>query len=177
MLEPIVRVIEVPCGQEAAFNIFISEMNTWWPLGKYTTSAMDGRPAKSIRVDARPGGAIVEIGHDDTETQWGTLRVYEPYGLLSMDFHIPQPREQVNDRSLVEVRFTSIGPDRTRVQLTQSNWEAFGERAKDMQGGYGGGWTAIFEGAYKAACGAQRHSLEVTEPLPKGDANRVSNTP
>lgn len=43
MLEPIVRVIEVPCGQEAAFNIFISEMNTWWPLGKYTTSAMDGQ--------------------------------------------------------------------------------------------------------------------------------------
>ena len=43
VLEPIVRVIEVPCGQEAAFNIFISEMNTWWPLGKYTTSAMDGQ--------------------------------------------------------------------------------------------------------------------------------------
>lgn len=46
-----------------------------------------------------------------------------------------------------------MSANRTRVELTQSNWEAFGERARDMQGGYGGGWTMIFEGAYKLACG------------------------
>ena len=55
--------------------------------------------------------------------------------------------------SSVEVRFTVLSENQTRVELKQSNWEAFGKLAKDLQGGYGKGWTIIFESAYKAACG------------------------
>jgi hypothetical protein len=51
------------------------------------------------------------------------------------------------------VRFTALENERTRVQLTQSNWEAFGKRAEMMQGGYGKGWAVIFEQAFKSACG------------------------
>ena len=69
-----------------------------------------------------------------------------------MNFHIPHPKEEVENRSLVEIRFTVLGKNQTRVELKQSNWEAFGKRAKDLQGGYGGGWTIIFESAYKEAC-------------------------
>jgi hypothetical protein len=57
-LEPIVKSIEVPCGQEQAFNVFVNEMDSWWPLGKFTTSAMAGAPAKAIRVEAKKGGKI-----------------------------------------------------------------------------------------------------------------------
>jgi len=39
------------------------------------------------------------------------------------------------------------------VELTQSNWEAFGDLAEMMRGGYGSGWVIIFEKAYKSACG------------------------
>ena len=158
MLDPLVRTIEVPCDQATAFQIFVTEMSSWWPLGKYTVSAMGGAPATSIRVDARRGGEIVEVGPNGAEHLWGSIQAYEPNNYISMNFHIPQPGEVVKDRSLVEVRFTALGANRTRVQLTQSNWEAFGERARDMQGGYGGGWTAIFEGAYKAACGGTGHA-------------------
>ena len=70
-----------------------------------------------------------------------------------MHFHIPTPDEVVKDRSLVELTFTVIDENNTRVELKQSNWEAFGERAKDLQGGYVGGWSIIFETAYKAAYG------------------------
>jgi hypothetical protein len=48
----------------------------------------------------------------------------------------PVPAESA---SLVEVRFTALGDKRTRVELTQSNWEAFGELAEMMRGGYGSG--------------------------------------
>lgn len=152
MLAPIVRTIEVPCGQMEAFQIFVHELDSWWPLGRYTTSAMTGRPARAIRVEARPGGAIVEIAADGTAYPWGTIIAYEPYAFVSMEFHIPSPDERVAGRSLVEVRFTALGPARTRVRLTQSRWEAFGERAKMLQGGYGQGWGVIFEEAFKAAC-------------------------
>ena len=36
MLEPFVTAIEVPCGQEQAFKVFVHDMGTWWPLHKLT---------------------------------------------------------------------------------------------------------------------------------------------
>lgn len=152
MLEPIIKTIEVPCSQEEAFGIFVSKMDSWWPKSKFTTSAMSGKPAKVIHVEAKIGGKIVEIGPDDKEYLWGTIQSYDPYSFLSMDFHIPQPDEIVKDRSLLEIRFIILEKNRTKVELTQSNWEAFGERAAMMQGGYGGGWVVIFEQAFKSAC-------------------------
>lgn len=153
MLEPIVKTIEVPCSKETAFNVFINEMHSWWPLDRFTTSALGGSVAKSIRVEAKPGGEIVEIGPDDTEHPWGTINTYDPYDYISMDFHVPHPSEIDINRSLVEVRFITIDDGQTRVELTQSNWEAFGEMAQMVFGGYGQAWNLIFAQAYKAACG------------------------
>ena len=48
MIEPIVRSIDVPCDQALAFSVFLNEMHTWWPLAKFTVSAMGGSPAKTI---------------------------------------------------------------------------------------------------------------------------------
>ena len=108
-----------------------------------------GKPAKSLRIDPKQGGKIVEIGHDDTEHHWGTIKSYDPHDSLSMDFHMGLPAENA---SLVEVRFTALEGDRTRVELTHGNWEAFGDMAEMMRGGYGSGWVIIFEQAYKSAC-------------------------
>ncbi len=150
MHDPIVRTIEVPCSQEKAFTVFVSEMHSWWPLGRFTVSAMAGAPAQTVRVDARPGGEIVEVGPDGREHRWGRIRAYEPHGFVSLDFHMGLPAENA---SLVEVRFTALADDRTRVELTQSNWEAFGDMAEMMYRGYGSSWGLLFEEAYKRACG------------------------
>lgn len=152
MIEPLTKTIEVPCGQETAFSVFIEEMESWWPLGKFTYSAMNGAPAKGIRIDTRPGGEIVEVGADGSEVIWGAIVDYEPHDRVSMDFHIPAPQgPEVPGRSRVEVTFTPVG-DRTRVELSQTNWEAFGEHAEMLRGGYTGGWEMIFAGAYAEAC-------------------------
>lgn len=151
MLDPIIVTIEVPCSQKKAFGVFVNDMGSWWPLDKRSMSLMNGgKPAKSLRIDPKQGGKIVEIGHDDTEYLWGTIKSFDPNDSLSMDFHMGMPAENA---SLVEVRFTELEDDRTRVELTQSNWEAFGDMAEMMRGGYGSGWVIIFEQAYKLACG------------------------
>lgn len=150
MLDPIIKTIEVPCSQAKAFEVFVSEMGAWWPLDKRSMSMQGGgKPAKSLRIDPKQGGKIVEIGHDDTEHHWGTIKSYDPHDSLSMDFHMGLPAENA---SLVEVRFTALEGDRTRVELTHGNWEAFGDMAEMMRGGYGSGWVIIFEQAYKSAC-------------------------
>ncbi len=58
-----------------------------------------------------------------------------------MDFHMGRPAETA---SLVELRFTALENDRTRVELSHSNWEAFGDMAEMMRGGYGSSWVIIF---------------------------------
>lgn len=57
-------------------------------------------------------------------------------------------------RRLLEVRFRALAPDRTAVELTQSNWEGFGDMAEMLRGGYVSGWPIIFEDPYRRACDA-----------------------
>ncbi len=152
MIEPLVKTIEVPCDQEKAFLVFM-DMGSWWPTDKFATSVMRGQTVKALRVDAKEGGQIVEVGSDGHEQLWGTIKIYEPYSYLNMDFHVPHPSEENPGFTTVEVRFTPLADERTSVELTQSNWEALGDVAEMVQGGYGQGWVMIFEGAYKAACG------------------------
>ena len=47
--------------------------------------------------------------------------------------------------SLVEVKCFVIESEQTRVELTQSNWKAFGDMAEMRRNGYGSGWVLIFE--------------------------------
>ena len=152
VLQPLRKTITVPCSQREAFNIFVHEMDSWWPMDQFTTTAFTGQTAQAIRVQAAVGGAIIEVGPDDTEYTWGTIQTYRPPEFIRMEFHIPHPTEVVHDRSIVEVRFTALDEDQTHVKLTQRNWEAFGQRAKDLYGGYGSGWDTILKTAFKTAC-------------------------
>ena len=107
MLDPIIKTIVVPCSREKAFDVFVNEMGSWWPLDKRSMSKVhSGKPAKSLRIEPKQGGKIVEIGHDDTEHHWGTINSYDPHDSLSMDFHMGLPPDSA---SLVEVRFTALG--------------------------------------------------------------------
>jgi hypothetical protein len=150
MLEPIINTIEVPCSQEKAFEIFVTEMHAWWPLDKRSMSLhATGKPPKGLAVDPRLGGRIVETDAADNEHHWGTFRSYDPHTRLSMDMHMGLPADNA---STVEVSFEALGEDRTRIELAHSNWEAFGDMAEMMRNGYGSGWVLIFEQAYAAAC-------------------------
>lgn len=154
MLEPIVKTIEVPCSQEMAFTVFM-DLGSWWPTDKFATSVMRGDSVSEILVDSAEGGKIVELASDGREHTWGVIRTYDPHGYLEMDFHVPHPSEENPGFSNVQVRFEPLDANSTRVELTQSNWEGLGDVAEMARGGYGQGWTAIFEGAYKGACQAR----------------------
>lgn len=153
MYEPLIKAIEVPCGQREAFEVFVHEMHTWWPLTRFSASVKFGTVPGGLHVDPRVGGKIVESSQDGTEHLWGTITAYNPHDFVCMDFHIGLPAETA---SVVEVRFTALGAERTYVELTQSHWERFGKYAKMMYDGYPKGWVVIFEQAYNAACQVKR---------------------
>jgi activator of Hsp90 ATPase-like protein len=150
MLDPLINTIEVPCSQERAFNIFLNDMESWWPLDERSMSLMqEGHPAKGLKVTAAPGGKIIEIGHGGDEYHWGTITEHSPFERLVMDFHMGLPAENA---SRVAVEFTALEGDRTKVVLTHDNWEAFGDMAEMMRGGYDSGWVLIFKEGFASAC-------------------------
>lgn len=149
MLPPVIKTINVPCNQERAFRAFVEEMHTWWPLDRNSVSAMQGEVARAVVLEAKLTGRIIEVGHDGTEHVWGTVSEYQPFDRFAMDWHINLPREQA---SHVLVEFEAVGEDSTRVRLTHSNWEVFGERAAEMRAGYDSGWVSVFETEFAKAC-------------------------
>lgn len=161
MLDPIRKTIIVPCNQHKAFDIFLQDMPDWWPLDKRSMSLMNSKKLpKELSVDAREGGEIVETAWDNSEYVWGTITQYDPYDYLAMDFHMGMPKENA---SLLEIAFEELDDGRTRVELTQSNWEAFGDLAEMMRGGYGSSWDLLFEDAYFRACGGEPDAAGAAE--------------
>ena len=138
MLDPIVKTIEVPCNQEKAFAVFVNEMGSWWPLDKRSMSLHGGgKPAKSLRIEAKQGGRIVEIAHDDTEHHWGTIKSYDPHHSISMDFHMGQPAETA---SLVEVRFSTLENGRRSAASPARISFPCGASARTASSGPAAGW-------------------------------------
>ena len=149
MLDPIVKTIDVPCPQQRAFEIFV-DMASWWPLEKRSMSLYQaGGPAKSLSVEPRLGGRIVETAADDAEHHWGTFRAFDSHAHLQLDFHMGLPADRCGQ---VDVTFTPLDTGTTRVELVHSNWEGYGDMAEMMLSGYGGSWDMLFGEHYAAAC-------------------------
>ena len=149
MLDPVIKTIDVTCGQKQAFEIFC-DMPSWWPLDKRSMSIMQaGGPPKSLSADARLGGQIIETALDDVEHHWGTFTKFDPHHHLQMDFHVGLPAAKSGQ---VDVRFTPLSPTTTRVELVHSNWEGYEDMAEMMRNGYGSSWGLLFEEAYATAC-------------------------
>ena len=151
MLDSIKKTVEVPGDAAQAFSIFVDRIATWWPLDKNSVSAMQGEVAKEVVIEPKLDGKVYEIGHDDTVHDWGKVTAYEPGKHLALDWHIGFAP---SNASKVDIYFTDIEDDRTRVDLSHGNWEAFGDKCESMRDGYAQGWVGVFENAYADACKA-----------------------
>ncbi len=148
MIEPVVKTIEVPCNQENAFNTFLKNFSSWWPL-EHSVSGMNGKVAVSVALEPKLGGKITEVRFDGETEHWGKVVSFDPFSSFMMDFHMGL---DASSATQVEVRFIVVDNAKTKVVLTHTNWEAFGEKAEQMRNGFNGGWISVFEEAYGNAC-------------------------
>ena len=133
-------VVDAPI--ERAFEVFTEGIGTWFPP-EY--NLLDTAIAERV-FEPREGGDIYDRGEDGKECHWGRVLAYEPpsrvvFGwLISPHWQIETDPEKVSE---VDVRFTSEGPDRTRVDLEHRNLDRHGEgweQARDSVAGEGG-WS------------------------------------
>lgn len=148
MTLPIVKTLDLPCAAARAFDIFVNATTSWWP-GGHSVSAGAGAVPQAITIEPRVGGAVYETMHDGARADWGEVLDYEEGVRLAMTWH---PGNNADNPTRVEVAFEDLPGGRSRVTLTHTGWEAWGDTADDRRQGYDAGWDIVLGENFVPAC-------------------------
>jgi uncharacterized protein YndB with AHSA1/START domain len=144
---PIRKSVSVPLSQADAFDLFVNQTRSWWPVGSHS---IGGERSRGARFEGRVGGRIYETLDDGTEYAWGQILAWEPPERLVCSW---DPSIEARTPTEVEVRFVAEAPDRTRLDLEHRGWERLGEPARLGRESYAGagGWTQVLGEYVRAA--------------------------
>jgi uncharacterized protein YndB with AHSA1/START domain len=119
---------------ERAFSVFTDDFGSFKP----PEHNMLGVEIAETVFEPREGGHIYDRGVDGSECRWARVLAYEPPNRVVIGWDI-SPRWQIETdlekTSEVEVRFVSVGPEQTRVELEHRHLERHGE-----------GWATVRDG-------------------------------
>ena len=141
-LHAVAKSIVVNVSQERAFRVFTEGFNRWWPHAHHIGDA----PIKKAVLEPRAGGRWYEIGEDDSECDWGQVKVYAPFAHLLLIWQINGDwRFDPAFETEVEVRFVVESSTRTRVELEHRNLERFGAKENAITDAFKSpqGWTGM----------------------------------
>lgn len=130
------KEITVDAPLETAFRVFTQEIGSWWPLPTHSVFA---DRARSVEMEPRAGGQIVETSEAGEQSVWGTLTAWEPPHRVSFSWHPGRGPETAQE---VEVTFAARG-DGTLVRLVHTGWEKLGDAAEEQVRSYDGGWDHV----------------------------------
>ncbi|MEP4199096.1 MAG: SRPBCC domain-containing protein [Aliishimia sp.] len=148
MNDPIVKTINVPCSSAHAFDVFVNKISSWWPLDGHAASAAAGKAALAVTIEPHVGGAVFETMYDGTRTDWGKVLEFEEGHKMAMTWH---PGNNADTPTRVDVEFEDADDGTTRVTLTHSGWEIWGEDADAKRENYDSGWDFVLGKRYAAA--------------------------
>jgi uncharacterized protein YndB with AHSA1/START domain len=138
-IEPVVVAVEVRRGVEEAFGVFTGEIASWWPVADHSVEA---DKVEAVVLEGRVGGRLYERWRDGGESDWGRVVAWEPPSRLVLSWS-PNPERSATTE--VEVRFTALEPDHTRVELEHRGWERLGDLAAEIRDNYREGWPGVLD--------------------------------
>ena len=127
------------------FEAFVRMMGAWWPVERLSVGK---ERVRDVTVEQRLGGRIYETWDDGTTVDWGEVIVWEPPARMVLSWlNTPVATE-------VELAFTALGPDLTRVAVEHRGWEHLtAEQLREdcaepggyHSGAYSRGWLLVLE--------------------------------
>lgn len=132
--------VEVGVPPDRAFHLFTAEIGSWWDADKHILRA----PLAEMVFEPFVGGNIIDRGTDGSECRWARVLVYEPPHRVCFSWDINTRWEIETDHertSEVEIAFTELSPERTRVVLTHRHLDRHGEGWEGMRDAVAGGWN------------------------------------
>jgi uncharacterized protein YndB with AHSA1/START domain len=160
--EAVVRKsVRVAVPVERAFQVFVEQMETWWPA----THHIGKTPFEAIFVEPRVGGRWYERDVEGSLVDWGKVLAWDPPHRVTLSWHVgpghdspdwvcdPDPAKA----SEVEIRFTPDGSGATLVELEHSKLERHGEGYQQLRAIFDGpgAWAGILA-LYAQTVEAQR---------------------
>ena len=143
-MDAVVVTVHVEASQDRAFRVFTEGFGTWWPMEHHIG---EGTAVDAI-IEPRVGGRWFERLSDDTECEWGSVRVWEEPSRIVLAWHLSPEFQYDPDPAMateVEVRFIAEGPSTTRVELEHRGFGVYGERGVAMRNAVSApdGWGGI----------------------------------
>jgi DNA-binding transcriptional ArsR family regulator/uncharacterized protein YndB with AHSA1/START domain len=127
----VAKTVRVDAPIAVAFDVFVGQQ--WWPVATHHIAEQPGREAI---LEPFQGGRWYERAADGTETDWGTVIVWQPPFRLLLTWQVSPRWTYEEDPCLgsqIEVTFTPEGPDVTRVDLTHRHLEWYGPETERMR--------------------------------------------
>jgi len=145
-LEAVRKSVTVSASPEVAFDIFTEDFDSWWPRTHHIGKA----PMTKGIIERRVGGRCYTEHEDGSEVDWGTILSWEPPQRLLIAWQIAanwQFEPDLKKSSEVEIRFTPVENDKTRVDLEHRGFERMTAGAAEMRAGVGGegGWDGLLQ--------------------------------
>ena len=97
-------------------------------------------------IEPKVDGRWYELGEDGSTCEWGKVLAWDPPRRLVLAWQLDH--EFRYDPALVtevEIRFTGIGPKRTRVEFEHRHLDRFGAAAERLRGDMDKGWGQILD--------------------------------
>jgi uncharacterized protein YndB with AHSA1/START domain len=141
-LAPVQKTLVVKSNVERAFTAFTSRMGSWWPRSHSTASS----PLVDVIVEPRAGGRWYERGEDGSETEWGKVLHWQPPAKVVLAWQL-DGSWKYNPACVteVEINFTALGAQQTRVDLEHRHLERLGDNAGAVRELLNSGWGGILE--------------------------------
>jgi len=131
---------------QRAFEVFTSEIGTWWPPEHHILRA----ELAEMVFEPRAGGHVIDRGVDGSECRWARVLAYEPPSrvVISWDINLQWEIEQDPARtSEIEISFVAEEQGRTRVTLEHRHLDRHGDGWEQMRAAVGApdGWSGGLE--------------------------------
>ena len=143
-LASITKSVVVNVGQQRAFDVFTTGIDTWWPR----SHSIGESPLAELIVEPKEGGRWYGRLEDGSESPAGYVIKWAPPDSVTLAWQITgEWRYDPNFVTEVEVRFIAEAPDRTRVELEHRNLDRFGKYQSQMLDTFtsDGGWTGLMQ--------------------------------
>jgi Activator of Hsp90 ATPase homolog 1-like protein len=139
---PVRKSLIVKAAPQRAFTVFTGRMGTWWPRSHTIATAARA----DVVMEPRPGGRWYERGEDGSETEWGKVLQWDPPARVLLAWQI-DGSWKYNPACVteVEINFTSVGVNETRIELEHRYLERLGENAHAIREQLNSGWGSILD--------------------------------
>ena len=145
-IAPVLKSVIVNASADHAFRVFTAGFDTWWPRSHHIGSS----PMRRAVIEGRVGGRCYSEQVEGTDCPWGEVTEWDPPRRFVFAWLITPEWAYQPDRSKaseVEVTFTPLGDETTRVELEHRQFERYGDGGEAMRKGVDGemGWAALMQ--------------------------------